>query len=143
MVTQEDSGVCESCQKTFQYYLIHCGFNESAYAYCDACGCTLLIDLPFQEPGYRADLQAQGLVSRHTEKWLDRCSCGGRFKAGASPRCPHCKSELSPDTAAAYIERNAPGTPLGFRWQRSWSDIYSIIIQGHLVKIDYNAQRRA
>lgn len=37
-------GVCEHCKQRFEYYLIHNGFNESAYAYCAACSTTALLD---------------------------------------------------------------------------------------------------
>jgi len=36
-------GACESCGHQFRYDLIHNGFNDSAYGYCDLCGCTLLL----------------------------------------------------------------------------------------------------
>ena len=143
MVTQDHNAACGSCNSTFQYYLIHSGFNESAYAYCELCGRTLIIALPFQTPGYRSDLQPLGLISSHTEPYLERCMCGGRFRAGASPRCPHCTSELSAEAATHFIEANAPGTSTGFRWQQSWQGIYCIVIQAKLVQIEYDFQRRA
>jgi len=40
----KDLGTCDKCGKKFEYYLIHNGFNESAYAYCDKCGRTAILD---------------------------------------------------------------------------------------------------
>jgi hypothetical protein len=44
MARQHDTGHCEHCNKAFVYYLINNGFSDSAYAYCDACGLTVLLD---------------------------------------------------------------------------------------------------
>jgi len=37
------SGSCEHCRHEFPYALIHNGFNDSAFAYCDACGTTSIL----------------------------------------------------------------------------------------------------
>src|SRR5438552_3175373 len=36
-------GSCENCGHTFQYRLVHNGFGDSAYAYCDKCSFTVLL----------------------------------------------------------------------------------------------------
>lgn len=36
-------GECERCRSTFAYDLIHNGFADTAYAYCDRCGMTALL----------------------------------------------------------------------------------------------------
>jgi hypothetical protein len=41
---------------------------------------------------------------------------------------------LSAAKATTYIERDAPGTAKGWRWQQSWAGIYSIILNGNLVE---------
>src|SRR2546429_2714934 len=46
---------------------------------------------------------------------LTACSCGGRFRRGSSPRCPACAQPLSADSAAVWIEANAPGTAKGWK----------------------------
>ena len=61
------------------------------------------------------------------------CSCGGRFQGDASPRCIHCHAELDPVASAEFIERNAPGTKKGRRWQRSWQGLYAIVVEGRSV----------
>src|SRR5215472_8047811 len=67
------------------------------------------------------------------EPHIQLCQCGGAFKKGASPRCPHCKQPLSAVAAATYIERDAPGTNKGWVWQRNWYDTYCIVIDNQLV----------
>jgi hypothetical protein len=67
------------------------------------------------------------------EKYLLPCDCGGAFKKGSSPRCPHCQQLLSPLLAAGYLETNAPGTKKGWRWQRNWHDTYCIVIEQNTV----------
>ena len=39
-----DPGKCETCSNAFGYILIHSGFNDSQYAYCDHCGMTAILD---------------------------------------------------------------------------------------------------
>ena len=31
-------GDCEHCCRTYHYMLLHAGFGDFSYAYCDACG---------------------------------------------------------------------------------------------------------
>ena len=105
-------GICEHCGKVFTYYLVHCGFSDSSYAYCDTCGSTALLSLwsptypvnvgtlpkgdPFQE------------ISAEWEQYLRPCGCGGRFKKGATPRCPNCNRQLSPDSQPITSKRTPP-----------------------------------
>jgi hypothetical protein len=37
------TGSCDHCGGTFSYRLIHNGFSESAYAYCNQCSFTVLL----------------------------------------------------------------------------------------------------
>jgi len=73
-------------------------------------------------------------ISSDVESHLRPCACGGRFRADASPRCPHCRGVLSPVTAASWIEANAPGTAKGWRWQGNWAGLYCILIERRVVK---------
>lgn len=128
----KNKGTCETCGKAFEYALLHNGFNDSAYAYCDQCGKLTILD------GWKVpkgiDLKIHQMITADIEPYLSRCSCGGRFMVGATPRCPHCKKALSAETATKWIEANAPGTAKGWRWQRSWSGLYAISIDGSYVK---------
>ena len=45
MARELSVGECEHCHGQFGYYLIHSGFNDSNYAYCDFCGKTAVLSL--------------------------------------------------------------------------------------------------
>ena len=107
-------------------------FNDSAYAYCDTCGCTALLDGWEVPSGVPVALQLE--LKSSAEPFLQLCSCGGAFKGGAAPRCPHCRERLSAEHAASWIEANAPGAQSAWRWQRSWQGLYCIVVNGRLVK---------
>ncbi|MBI2385007.1 MAG: hypothetical protein HYV14_03225 [Elusimicrobia bacterium] len=126
-----DRGSCESCCAIFPYRLIHSGFNGSAFAYCDLCG--MLALLSHSEVPRDLKKNEYGPVTDDMEGRLAPCRCGGKFRASASPRCPDCSKELSPERAAEWIERNAPGTAKGWRWQRSWQGTYALLIDEKLV----------
>jgi hypothetical protein len=130
---RDDIGTCESCSQTFSYRLIHNGFNDSAFAYCDRCGCSASLSGWYKAIPPAAHFRAHGPVTPDTEVLLQGCRCGGRFCATASPRCPHCNHELSAESATSYIEANAQGTAKGWKWQRSWQGLYSIVVDGRAV----------
>ena len=133
-----ETGHCEHCEKDFEFYLIHNGFNETTYAYCDKCGSTTLLNehcenIP-EECRWFFDLKKRyEKIDEKLEKFLSPCSCGGFFTRLAKPRCPHCNKVLSPKKAANYIENNSPGIKKGWIWQGTWNDLYSIIINNNLV----------
>jgi len=130
MSSQKDIGSCETCRKEFRYSLIHNGFNDSAYAYCDKCGETCLLNLWQLPKGL--EIKDYGVIPQSAESFLRHCVCEGVFRKVASPRCPHCNSVLSPVAAAKYIEANAPATKDGWRWQQTWEDLYCIIVEDRL-----------
>jgi len=110
---QDGIGRCERCSGSFPYALIHNGFNQSTYAYCDACGRTALLDA-YKLPSAFKHLVARAITSE-AEVMLLPCMCGGRFTAESAPRCPACQHALSPRLAAGWLEANAPGTKTGWR----------------------------
>ena len=128
MARQDGKGTCEHCGATFGYYLIHNGFNDSTYAYCDSCGGTAVLNLLTAEQrlGRLPDLVVP--IPDDLAHHLAPCACGGRFVAEAVPRCPTCREALSPKSAGAWIEHNAPGARQGWRWQQSWNGLYAIVI---------------
>jgi hypothetical protein len=71
------------------------------------------------------------------EPYIQPCQCGGTFKKGALPRCPHCKQPLSAEDATNYIEKNALGTKNGWLWQKNWQDTYCIVIENKLVSDNF------
>src|ERR1044072_4350065 len=119
MTRETSKGECDKCSRDFSYYLVHNGLNASSYAYCSACGMTALLDTNYVDrtsegiPPYRA-------ITTKGEHLLGACPCGGSFHAGASPRCPHCKNQLSATAATNWIEKAAPGADKGWKWQRDW-----------------------
>lgn len=124
-------GTCARCAQTFPYCLIHNGFNDTAYAYCDTCGCTALLDWYTKRPDGVPYVPFER-ISKDVERYLQPCRCGGHFTADAEPRCLHCKAPLSATDAATWIEANAPGTAKGWHWQRNWNALYAIIIGGRV-----------
>ena len=133
-----DTGQCERCTKEFGYYLIHSGFNNSSYAYCSGCGMTAHLSLYGKRmPKILKDRSPYQEVWVELEQYIQPCQCGGAFKKGASPRCPHCKQPLSAEAAATYIERNALGTKKGWVWQKNWHDTYSIVIENTFVSDNF------
>src|SRR5215831_18881929 len=105
---------CQACYASFPYSLVHDGFNTSAHGYCDRCGRTLLLDLPWHDRSWSHE-QGFGSITSSTEAKLSPCACGGRFRASASPRCPTCRAELSAVALAPQIQLNASGTKGGWR----------------------------
>lgn len=132
MGREDGKGICSDCGKQFGYYLIHSGFNESAYAYCDRCGETCLLNLWTLPAG--VENKDYGLIPVGFEQLLTSCECGGSFRQDAAPRCPHCSSVLSATDAAEYLEANASGTKDGWRWQQTWDGLYCIVIEDRLSK---------
>lgn len=129
----ELTGCCDQCTGTFPYRLIHNGFNDSSYAYCGRCSFTVLLS-GWSRPAQRARLGIHQRITPGVEMLLRPCPCGAAFLAPEDPKCPECARPLSSAKAAMYIERDAPGTARGWRWQRSWSGIYSIVLNGKLVQ---------
>ena len=133
MAREKSKGECDKCHREFGYHLIHNGFNASSYAYCSACGMTAILDTNNRDrtsegiPPHRA-------ITSEGEQLLAPCTCGGEFRAGASPRCPHCHQELSATAATKWIEEPAPGTERGWTWQADWQGLYAIVIEGRLVR---------
>jgi hypothetical protein len=127
------TGSCEHCGGTFRYRIIHNGFNDSAYAYCNKCSFTVLLS-GWTQAAKRAALRIHQRITSDLEVLLKPCPCGGAFRYTADPKCPHCARALSPVDATAYIERDAQGTAKGWHWQQSWSGIYSIVINDRVVE---------
>ncbi len=128
---KDGEGTCEHCAVTFDYYLIHNGFNASAYAYCSDCGLTALLNGSRMPKNLNIPLHQR--ISSSSESKLRPCPCGGRFVVNAVPRCPACHKQLSAIAAATWIEAQAAGTSKGWRWRRGWDGLYAIIINDRLI----------
>ena len=101
-MAKTDLGACESCDRTFAYQLVHNGFNDSAFAYCDRCGREASLSCWYSNIPPAAHLKVHGPVNPEAEALLMPCQCGGAFRANASPRCPYCNTELSPEVAMLW-----------------------------------------
>ncbi len=135
-------GICDKCKTSFNYYLIHNGFNETSYSYCDHCGKTCLLDeyseeIPRKCQWFFETDKRYEKISDKLEGYLKKCSCGGSFKRNASPRCPHCRQELDPVEVNKFIYNDVRPEYKGkFLWQNNWNGIYAIVIENN--KIDNN-----
>ncbi len=76
-------------------------------------------------------------IAPEMQQYLRPCECGGKFSKGNSPKCPQCKEILSADRAATYIEAQSAGTAKGWRWQRNWTGLYCVVIEGRLVQDNF------
>ena len=137
MTRKNDTGVCEHCKKQFRYYLIHNGFNDSSYAYCEECGLTVIFSLWTVPKG--VSLKPRQCIAQEIEPHIAQCRCGGAFRASAVPRCPHCRQPLSAVFASEYIERQAEGAKGGWRWQQTWTGLYCIIIEDRVARDIWNS----
>src|SRR5438067_3460794 len=106
------TGSCEHCGAKFQIELVHNGFNESSYAYCNQCGMTAILDC-WSQKGPKGFPCIHSEILEPMEEFLQPCECGGRFTKGNAPRCPVCRQPLSAVMAATYIEAQAPGAKKG------------------------------
>jgi hypothetical protein len=133
-------GRCEACGVEFPFAIYHNGFGDSAYGYCEFCGRTVLLS-GWSEAANRIPFRVHQPIEDRIMPLLKSCPCGGRFSNIAKPRCPSCHVELSAEAAAEYIERNAPGTAVGWRWQRSWDGVYCIDIGGKAVSDPWDEEK--
>jgi hypothetical protein len=141
MSRKDGDGTCEACHRSFAYYLIHNGFNDSSYAYCASCGLTALLDV--HSAPQHAAFGNDRRITPDVATLLAPCRCGGRFDAVSAPRCPHCAHELSARAAASWIEANAAANAPRrrrwwsrwlWRWQQDWGGLYAIVIEDRLVQ---------
>jgi hypothetical protein len=92
---------CPKCHRTFhigQKHRYHAGFGDVGFLYCDRCP-NLVVFSAF-DPVYEDIVgSVNPWMLNFFQKWkverqLERCSCGGRFRFGAEPRCPLCNVEI-------------------------------------------------
>jgi hypothetical protein len=118
-------GDCEHCKRFYRYSLWHSGFGDNSYAYCDDCGMLAILNYSNTYVAEFPTLSVQfAEIDASWESFLQPCACGGRFRKGGSPRCPHCLQKLSATHAATHIEAQASGAGKGWQWQNNWSGVY-------------------
>lgn len=140
MPREQSIGTCEHCQREFGYWLAHCGFGDCVYAYCDSCGKTAILSMWDKRMPKLPNCPGQQGMCAEMKRHVQSCDCGGSFRRGATPRCPHCKQPLSSEVATSYIERNAPGAQKGWRWQQNWSGLYCIVIEDRRVDNNFRTE---
>jgi hypothetical protein len=130
----DGKATCDGCSNQFDYYLIHNGFGDTAYAYCELCGMTTLLSAWAANIPQNVALRVHQPIAKALEKYLCDCECGGRFRAHAMPRCPSCQKPLSALSVTESIEADAPGTKAGWRWQQNWEGIHAIVIENRVTR---------
>ena len=141
MSREQHVGTCDRCNRSFGYYLVRNGFNDSVFAYCDSCCYTAIASVWTLPEG--APSGDYGTIAQAQEPYLKPCPTIGHFTAAAALRCPHCGECLDPVKAAEYIERDAPGAAKGWRWQRSWRGLYCMIIDERVLSDSWISRERA
>lgn len=147
---------CYHCRSTFDFYPAHSGFGDEIFFYCDRCGTVACVDIYSHEcqqfyqqyietrtydAKNKSDLEAFDANSERMRVAiagnLDRCSCGGSFKADATPRCPICRNQLEWDQIVDQIDQQSDSqTPQYFRKHvsKGWRDIYYFVLNNRIVR---------
>jgi hypothetical protein len=138
-------GICEHCHKEFKYELIHDGFSEMNYLYCDSCGMTAFfpgLDI-CKTFGYssQAELPGHGVLEKKYADLLTPCPCGGTFSGDASPRCPHCLKPLSAKKATKYIQSKKNKYIWKLSWGESWKGRFFLVIEGKEIKNNWDKEK--
>ncbi len=141
---KKETGECQHCKEKFNYRLIHNGFNETTYAYCNKCGMTAFLHehylcIPQECKTFFKKKSRYDKISKELEPFLLSCDCGGRFTRIAKPKCPQCNSYLSTRHAKKYIEANSKGAKKGWHWQMSWNGLYAIVVENRKVENNWKA----
>lgn len=114
------SVTCKCCRGIVEGELYHLGFSDMDCMYCDSCPRVLLLKdrtlagrIGVNWPHLRAGDQGWEYYDRHLlpyytkfEALFKPCTCGGSFRAGATPRCPLCNGPI----LGASLEADKPST---------------------------------
>ncbi|MGR9099767.1 MAG: hypothetical protein ACU826_04295 [Gammaproteobacteria bacterium] len=88
---------CPSCKRLTPVWRSS-GMSENfPHFYCDTCSNAIHREAD-KALVYRSETSPDLLETIAAS--LPQCPCGGRFKPGANPKCPHCRAE--------YVHRSAP-----------------------------------
>src|SRR5215469_7537038 len=110
MTRKDGDGVCDTVRAVLStgYAIVEWW---TMYAYCDSRGKTaVLSEWDKRTRGCHGCPipPGQQKICTAMESYLLPCDCGGCFKKGAAPRCPHCDHILSAELATSYIEPSKP-----------------------------------
>jgi hypothetical protein len=88
---------CPYCEKDIRYWRSS-GMSQSfPHFYCNRCTNVLFRESDHEKiwaNEISKSLSSENILREIVDS-LPSCSCGGQFTADASPRCPHCKTEIS------------------------------------------------
>ena len=130
-------GVCEHCQFAYTFYLIHNGFNESAYAYSESDPYVAILSRWTVPEGI--PVPNHGKITVTHEKFLKESPAGGHFTSEAVPRCPNCGKSIDAEAARQYIEGVPDRGPRGWQWQGNWKGIYCIVFEDYLINDNWGS----
>ena len=92
------ASVCVHCGRALEFDRFHAGFSDQGYMYCDRDSTVVTwssFDSTYSaltENTHPWMLTAE--AKRVVERSIVDCPCGGQFRFGNLPRCPHCGGEL-------------------------------------------------
>jgi 4-phosphopantoate--beta-alanine ligase len=116
---------CRRCNLVFFYGIVNTGLTDVMYAYCEKCGSVLW--LTWNSPDWPAGVPGgPGMtITKAHERLVKPCPCGGRFRRGARPRCPHCGFPLSEE-----LRNSIPAM------RKGWTGLHMILIEGSVLYQD-------
>jgi endogenous inhibitor of DNA gyrase (YacG/DUF329 family) len=94
---------CPACGKTTPAWQSSGMSQAFPHFYCNRCSNVLLFDA-FAAEVYGATKEEMPALLERIKKALPACPCGGRFTAGAGPKCAHCRAEFSQDDPVAHLD---------------------------------------
>jgi hypothetical protein len=129
---------CASCAKTFSVALLHNGFNNSEFLYCDTCHrvailnfysrrSNLLLQLADMSGGVLWSWRNSIEANRDIEMRLSPCQCGGHFSFQAAPHCPICRAALNLQDVLRQLNVRQG-------WNNGWRGIYCLVVEGGIVE---------
>lgn len=130
---------CPTCKHSYYGRVLHAGFDDSEFLYCDRCFRIALLSIYSRSADILLRLAVPALWSWREsaasrieiEASLRGCECGGRFTFDAVPKCFNCQSVLPLETILEAF--GAHGW-----WGVGWRGFYCLIQEEHLVQNPYS-----
>ena len=110
---------CPHCRNVVRFYRFSGMGDVAPHFYCNTCSNVYWSETHARLVRERA---ASPELLAEIERTLPDCPCGGHFKSGANPKCPHCGTEMP--------HQHGPVPRL--------SDPYAIVVDGALLVTDGN-----
>src|SRR5262245_17088135 len=95
MSIEKDKGQCETCGKEFAYFLVHNGFNDSAYSYCNSCGRASILSGWYDKIPAVAKLKLHHAIPETTEPHLEKCEYGRSGRPSMAMRLSGGRNDFS------------------------------------------------